>query len=82
MKSNLQYDNEHCNQFVRDMEDAGYEVEHYRGRFFWEGPACRTVDGEVTAHDIIRATRVSLQQDDMGLGSIHYPVARGKRLEE
>jgi hypothetical protein len=37
----MRYDNEICNQFVEDMEKAGYEVQDYQGRFFWTGPAVR-----------------------------------------
>lgn len=71
----LTYDNPQCNQFVADMEDAGFEVEHYRGRNFWTGPAVR---GEM--QDVARATKVRIQTDSMGLGVICYPVARGKLL--
>lgn len=74
------YDNNTCNQFVRDMENAGFTVEHYRGRFFWEGPAVRTTD-DYDEDDIVRATEVPLQRDDMGRGAIRYPRRGGKRIE-
>lgn len=75
----LKYDNEEGNRFVRDMEKAGHVVYHYRGRFFWEGPAVNVDrDGR---DDVARATKVKLQQDDMGLGLVVYPRAScGKPL--
>lgn len=33
------YSNNDCVRFEGDMEAIGLEVQHYRGRFFWEGPA-------------------------------------------
>ena len=33
--------NNDCKQFVKDMLAVGLEVEHYRGRNFWQGPAVR-----------------------------------------
>lgn len=57
-------------QFVEDMEAAGLEVEHYHGRFFWQGPAVRVDD----LQDAMRHTSVKLQYDNMGLGWIVYPV--------
>jgi hypothetical protein len=59
-------------QFVHDCRAAGYEVRHYRGRNFWEGPAVITDD----ADDVARATRVPVQQDNMGLGYVVYPRAQ------
>lgn len=78
--SKLFYDNDVCNQFVRDMENAGFTVEHYRGRMFWEGPAVRTTR-DYDEDDIVRATEVRLQRDDMGLGAIRYPHQRGKLVK-
>ena len=66
------YTNDDCVQFVDDMEEAGFEVEHYRGRGFWEGPAVR-VD---RVQDAYSETKVACQSDQMGLGYIVYPVAR------
>lgn len=66
-----EYSDRDCVQFVEDMENAGFEVEHYRGRFFWEGPAVRV--GDTT--DATRVTQVRTQFDQMGLGYIVYPVA-------
>ncbi len=61
-------------QFVRDMEIAGIEYEEYKGRFFYHGPAVRTNEkGFPTRQDIIRATKVELQWDNMGFDFIVYP---------
>ncbi len=76
----MKYDNAVCNQFVTDMEQAGFDVEHYHGRFFWEGPAVRCERED--EQDVIRATKVRLQSDSMGLGTIFYPVRSGKLLNE
>jgi hypothetical protein len=61
-------------QFVRDMEIAGIEYEEYHGRFLYHGPAVRTNEkGFPTRQDIIRATKVELQWDNMGFDFIVYP---------
>jgi hypothetical protein len=57
-------------QFVEDMENAGLEVEHYHGRFYWRGPAVR-VDN---LQDAMSETKVRVQYDSMGMGYIVYPV--------
>ena len=66
--------------FIEDMEEAGLEVEHYRGRFFWEGPAVRVDD----LQDALGVTKVRCQWDNMGRGWIVYPRAYGdvRRIEE
>lgn len=74
MMTKLRYNNRHCNQFVEDMEDAGFEVEHYRGRSFWEGPAVRVADpGDATCE-----TKIKCQFDSLGRGYIVYPLVGGK----
>jgi hypothetical protein len=61
-------------RFVRDMTRAGIEVEHYRGRFYYEGPAVRVGgSNEYSRSDVEAATKVRLQHDQMGLGEILYP---------
>jgi len=62
----------YTNKDVRDMEAAGLEVEHYHGRYFYQGPAVR-VD---SVQDALSETKVKCQSDQMGLGFIVYPVAR------
>jgi hypothetical protein len=59
-------------QFVQDMEDAGFEVSDYHGRFYWHGPAVSCDRDE--HQEVIRATSVRLQHDQLGLGVIVYPV--------
>lgn len=72
------YTDKHCVQFVKDMEEAGLEVEHYHGRFFWEGPAVR-VD---SIQDALSETKVKCQWDSMGRGFIVYPVSSDPGKEE
>lgn len=74
----MKYTNDDCVQFIEDMEAAGLEIRHYRGRFFWEGPAVE-VDN---IQDAMQATKVRVQYDNMGLGFIVYPVASDKGSEE
>lgn len=75
------YTNPNHQQFVKDMNAAGIPVWHYFGRWMWEGPAAETDhDESIYAQDILSATKVRLQQDSMGLGSVHYPIARGTRV--
>ena len=64
------YENERYNRFVRDMLEANLEPYHYRGRFFYEGPAVNVDDTQ----DAIRATKVKVQTDNMGLGFVVYPT--------
>lgn len=69
------YSNPKVVKFVKDMERAGYEMEHYKGRFYWEGPAVRTSGKRgPSLQDVMHATRVKLQYDNMGLDHIVYPV--------
>ena len=63
------YTDPDCIQFVKDMEQAGLEVEHYFGRFYWEGPAVRVDD----LQDAMSETKVRVQYDNMGMGWIVYP---------
>lgn len=60
--------------FIEDMDEAGLEVQHYRGRFFWEGPAVPVDD----LQDALSATKVPCQWDNLGLGWIVYPKAYGE----
>jgi len=60
-------------QFKADMEEAGFRVEFYGGRFFYKGWAVRT-EGLNGLQDAIRATEIYLQWDTMGVdGNIVYP---------
>lgn len=63
---------ERFNRFVEDMLEEGLKVEHYSGRFYFNGPAVRI--GQYDDEDeVIRATKVKVQRDSMGLGMILYP---------
>lgn len=63
---------ERYQQFVGDMGEAGYEVEDYRGRSFYEGPSVRVESDEL--QDVIRAARINVQWDQLGKsGLVIYP---------
>jgi len=56
-------------QFSHDMGVAGLEVEHYRGRWFYEGPAVRTDD----LQEVLGPTKVPCLWDNLGKGWVVYP---------
>lgn len=64
------------NQFVEDMEEAGIEVmSAYNGRFFYKGPAVTTDrEGYPSLQDVIRATKVKVRWDNLGLDYVVYPT--------
>jgi hypothetical protein len=63
------------------MQKAGIPVRHYRGRWYWTGPAAVTDrDNGLEEQDIIRATKVRLQRDNLALDWILYPLASGKLI--
>lgn len=80
MNMEYEYEDPDHLRFVEDMEEAGLDVQHYRGRFFWEGPAVQVDD----LQDALGATKVHCQWDNLGLGWIVYPRAYGeiRRIEE
>ena len=57
-------------KFREECEAAGLDVQHYRGRFFYEGPAVATDSLET----VFRATKIDCQWDQLGLGWIVYPA--------
>ena len=63
---------ERYNRFVDDMKEEGFKVEHYSGRCYYNGPAVRVREYD-DPDDVIRATKVGIQRDSMGLGQILYP---------
>jgi len=63
------YKSHEHNLFVRDTQIAGLEPYHYRGRFYYEGPAVNVDDLQTG----IRASGVQVQWDNMGLGWVVYP---------
>lgn len=60
-------------KFCADMMRAGYAVERYRGRYFYDGWAVRCAKHELQR--VIRETDIPLQWDSMGMGLIVYPYA-------
>lgn len=68
------YTNKDVLKFINDMEEAGLEVYHYRGRFFWEGPAVNVHN----IQDALSNTKVKCQWDNMGLDMVVYPKASDK----
>ncbi len=58
------------------MKAAGYQVEHYRGRLCYEGPAVRCA--KCRYQSIERATSVQLQTDRLDDANlVVYPVRSG-----
>lgn len=69
----------HYEAFVRDMENADYEVvRNYRGRNGWAGPAVFTTesDPQCSMSSVLAATIVPCQWDNMGHDYVVYPKAR------
>lgn len=66
------YEKQDTVQFVDDALDMGFDVEHYRGRFYWEGPAVRVEDLD-TLQQFLANCSVKCQWDNMGRGYIVYP---------
>jgi hypothetical protein len=61
-------------RFRRDMQKAGYHIKEYRGRFFYEGPAVYTDERNgPTLQEVMSATRVPVQRDNLGLNWVVYP---------
>lgn len=60
-------------RFRQDMDTAGYAVEEYRGRNYYQGPAIQYEGYDL--QNVIRATTVRLQTDQLGKsGLIVYPA--------
>ena len=70
------YDNEDAAQFILDANEAGLEPFHYKGRYFWQGPAVIVRD-----FSSLR-TNVKTQHDNMGLNFVVYPVASARMVSE
>ena len=70
------YDAPECRQFVEEMRDAGFLVQHYRGRNMWQGPAviCTEV---ANAQEV---TDVPCQHDTLGKDYVVYPLGSGCEL--
>ena len=65
-------------QFADDMAEADLDVRHYRGRFYWAGPAVVVDD----LQDALGATRVHCQWEQMGIGWVVYPRAYDHDVHE
>lgn len=65
------WESERHQDFQEDMEDAGYEVREYRGRFYYHGPAVSC--GMDEFQNVLSATEADCLWDDLGLGKIVYP---------
>jgi len=63
------YEKERYKNFCDDMENAGLELRHYDGRYYYHGPAV-VVDN---IQDALSKTKVPCQWDNMGLDYIVYP---------
>lgn len=68
-------------RFARECEEAGFDVEPYDGRFYWKGPSVRC-DDDSAAQQVIRATAVEIQRDNLGRGWVVYPKAYDYRPDE
>ncbi len=63
------YNSNKYEKFRRECEEVGFDVWHYRGRYFYEGPAVSVHD----IQDVIRATTVKVTWDNLGLDYVVYP---------
>ena len=69
-----QYTREDCINFINDMEKLNLEVNHYKGRFFWEGPSVVVEN----LQKVLSNTKVKCQWDNMGFDFIVYPITSDK----
>ena len=66
-------ENDTQRQFREDMEEARFDVQFYRGRWFYRGWSVKAKDFR-ELQDIIRATRIYLQWEELGkTGFIIWP---------
>ena len=67
--------NDDFRKFVREMRAASFMLQHYNGRFFYQGPAA-----VVTAvQDGLRVASMPLQWDSYGLNYLVYPKVPGQQ---
>ena len=64
-------------QFIDDMEEAGFDVRHYSGRWFYQGPAVSVDD----LQDAMSETKISVGWDNLGMGFIVHPAVSDSDLE-
>ncbi len=60
-------------QFIDDMEEAGLPVQEYHGRWHYWGPASSCDHFS----DVMAATQVKCDMDNLGLGYIVHPRSPG-----
>ena len=60
------------NLFWDEIRKMGKTPYHYEGRYYYEGPAVN-VDDDDEKQEVIRATSMPLQWDNLGLGWVVYP---------
>ncbi len=77
IQENREYDKEHHQRFVEAVENAEMEVYHYRGRYYYEGPAVNVSQSEMpklyaSLHEAGFGGD-DLQQDDMAFDKVVYP---------
>ncbi len=66
---------ERYNRFVFDMMMAGYKTRDYKGRRSRTGPAVFTDENDgPSMQDVIRATGVECQWDNLDLHFVVYPA--------
>ena len=63
---------ERYQQFEEDCEEAGIMTEEYHGRNYYIGPSVECDDFD-EVQEVIRATTIILQWDNLGRGYIVYP---------
>jgi hypothetical protein len=68
-------------KFVADMKKAGIKTEFYQGRWFWKGPMARTDECRgPTLQEVLSATKVKCQRDNLGFDWCIYPVVSDSTL--
>ena len=70
-------------RFIRDMETAGIKTEFYMGRWYWRGPMARSdEDRGPTLQEVLSATKVKCQRDNLAHDFCIYPIVSDSSLEE
>ena len=65
------YENPEHNRFVRDMNTSRYNIVHFRGNKFWQGPAVEC-DSRTEVGDISSATAVkTIYEENNGRFFVH-----------
>lgn len=65
---------QHFQKFAKECDAKDMDVRHYNGRFYFSGPAVFTnEEGFPTKQDVIRATSMKVQWDNMAFDWVVYP---------